>query len=305
VPISNLPTKAAQKENQEHAHTWVADLAAVLGSIAWPLVAGIIVFRLLRAPQLAVLLAYASRRVTQVSVAGVQLQLSEGAKATLDDLQTLLSTIPETHQEWVKNTHVEDEFQLVISDLRKYLCTQSITNPIPIDGDDFGTFRFTLHVPDVLLTHSLRQLVDYIGNDRGGGGRMFSSRRGIMGLAWRLQESHHNSHAAYTEDELVAKWGMTRAEAKYTKAGKTVFLVFVIRSEQGLPVALFYADSANSKLFEPARTGGQSSDHVFKDLTQKVNDFCKERGLTSSLEQLEKVRITLKQVDIYDPKPSH
>jgi len=287
-PVSSsvvaIPTGTT--ERKETQKTWLADAAALLSSIAWPAVAWIIVFRLLKTPQIAVLLTHVSRHVTEVKVAGVQLKLSEGAAATLDDLKKLLGTIPETHQEWVKNTNVEEEFQLVIS--------------APIESADFGNFRFTLHVPDVLLTHSLRQLVDYVGDDRGGGGRMFSSRRGIIGLAWRLQQSQHKSHSpSYSEIDLIEKWGMTRAEAKDTKGGRSVFLVFVVRSETGLPLALFYADAKETMLFNPSRINGRSEEAVFIDLEKMVLHSCRKRGLQASLDQLEKVRVTLKQVDFY------
>jgi hypothetical protein len=296
-PIGAGTGAAERKEPQK---TWLADAAALLGSVAWPTVALIIVFRLLKMPQVAVLLTHVSRRVTEVSVAGVQLKLSEGAAATLDDLKKLLGTIPETHQEWVKNTHVEEEFQLVISDFRDHYLSTSSGSAAQIELSDFGNFRFTLHVPDVLLTHSLRQLVDYVGDDRGGGGRMFSSRRGIIGLAWRLQQSQHKSHApSYSETDLIEKWGMTRAEAKDTKGGRSVFLAFVIRSEAGLPLALFYADAKETKLFDSFRINASSEEAVFANLERIVLESCKKRGLQASLEQLEKVRVTLKQVDLY------
>ena len=129
---------------------------------------------------------------------------------------------------------------------------------------------------------------------------MFSSRRGIIGLAWRLQKSQHKVHP-YTEGELVEKWGMTRYEAKDTRGGRSVFLAFVIRSERGLPLGVFYADAKSTQLFDSKRLNGKSDQDVFDDLESAVVRSCEKRGLLASLGQLEKVRITLTQVDLYKP----
>lgn len=158
-------------------------VVSFLTSVAWPAVVVLVTWWLLKAPQIQVFLTRVSRGITQLSVAGLEIKLSEGATATLEDLHKLIGQIPETHKEWVSNSHLGPQFQMVVSDIKNYLTTPSCDSGDPLQPADFASFRFTLHVPDVLLTHSFRQLVDYIGRKRGGAGRIFSMRIGIIGKA--------------------------------------------------------------------------------------------------------------------------
>ena len=54
--------------------------------------------------------------------------------------------------------------------------------------DPNAGYRATVHIPDVLFSDTLYQLLDYWPKGKGGG-RRFSARFGILGLAWRLEES--------------------------------------------------------------------------------------------------------------------
>ncbi len=50
--------------------------------------------------------------------------------------------------------------------------------------------RATIHVDDIVFRSYLYQLIDYFpGQSRGGAGRRFSHRYGIIGQSWRLDES--------------------------------------------------------------------------------------------------------------------
>jgi len=302
VPLSGfvrLSDSKSGKSTENSAATWATIVTACL----WPIVTLVVVLRLLKEPQIKLALTKLSRRVTQLKVAGLEIELSEGAVATLDDLQKLIGQIPETQSDWLSNTHLNAQFRFVVTDIQQYLLTQNPDFVFALSKDDLDKFRFTIHVQDVLLRHSFRQLVDYVGYERGNRGRIFSSRRGIVGLTWRLEESSFEC-AEFTEDDLIRKWGMTRDEAKDTSKKKSVLLSFVIKNDQGLPLAVLYADAADSKLFDPDRSTTLKPLETFKHLEAKVFEFCKNRGLTDSLQKLEDARIKIKQMDIYKPLDS-
>jgi hypothetical protein len=279
-------------------------VSSLVSAIAWPVVALIIALQLLKKAGASVFIERVFRRTTELSVLGWQIKMSEGATATIDDLGKLIAQVPETHKEWVANSHLHTQFDLTIGDLKTYLTTDICDSGPPLSQEDFGRFRFTLHVPDVVLEHSLRHLVAYVGSDRGKAGRLFSARRGIIGKAWRLHISQHEAKKRYTEEDLIADWGMTRPEAKDTTGGKKVYLAVCIKNKRGLPLAVLYADSSDSALFKPERIGERSPEHVFDLFEKKVLEVSRERGLTASLLALERARLKVKQFDPYEVKSS-
>jgi hypothetical protein len=300
VPVSDLAKLKAPVPATQDVD-WLTALVEIAGSVAWPAAILLALWRLLKAPQVEVFLTRLAQRATHINMAGLEIKLSEGAKATLEDLQKLIKQVPETHEEWVTKSHMSMQFHQVVSRLRTFLCQADPRFTAPLTDDDFRQFRFTLHVPDVLLTHSVRQLLDYLGSERAGGGRLFSARRGIVGLAWRLEESQFETRR-YTEDELVRTWGMTRVEAKDTKTTvKSVLMAFIIKSPQNLPLGLLYADADESELFVAARNSNRTAQATFDLLDSQVKLLCAESGLTHSLQELEKARVRVKQVDIYRP----
>jgi hypothetical protein len=309
TPVQNLPSGgyvllpsaevsvSAKKENVFVESVNVA--TSLFAAIAWPVAVLIVALRCLKTPQVMDLLNRIFLRTTQLTVLGLEIKLNESGTATLSDLQNLIDQVPETHRDWVANSHLTTGFEQVVSGIKEYLTTSRCDSGPPLDQKDFGQFRFTLHVPDVLLAHSLRQLVGYMGNDRGKAGRIFSERHGIIGKAWRLQRSDYVSQHGYTEDQLVELWGMTRSEAKDTTGGKNIFLAVYIKSQQGVPLAVLYADSTDSELFKTSRTTLEE-DKVFDRLNNEVFRLSKEHGLIESLEKLENTRIKLPQFDPYE-----
>jgi hypothetical protein len=319
VPVAAAPP-AEKKEKAEGAlaqfTALVTALVPLAAALAWPLASLVLAGWLLQAPQMQFLLSRMSRRITQLNVAGLEIKLSEGAAATLEDVQKLIRQVPETHKDWVSNSHVGPQFQLVVSDLKAYLTGSSPAGRrygAALSPGDFARFRFTLHVPDVLLAHSFRQLVDYIGVSRGGAGRIFSMRTGIIGKAWRSGHSECVPNDSFNEQDLIEQWGMTRAEAQDTSRGKKIYLAVLIESDVGLPLAVFYCDADQSALFDaahvdavrhhfgqPAMPELEAQEKIFLALADRVVEFCKARKLLASLEALEEARIKVPQIDLYD-----
>jgi hypothetical protein len=107
-------------------------------------------------------------------------------------------------------------------------------------------FRATIHIPDALYANQLYQLLNY--HPRGGGaGRAFSTRSGIIGMAWRNRAPDRWYQGRTDEVELRRKWGMTPEEAaeRVSADSEKVFLAFPLFDESGaVPIGVFYFDSA-------------------------------------------------------------
>jgi hypothetical protein len=279
----------------------LATLATVLAAWAWPAAALIGLLMLLRAPQVQLLLDRLPRHLTQINVAGLEFKLSAGAQAALSDLEKLIGQVPETYRDWIGSSNVDGQFQLVVADIKTYMSTDSLEFGTKLDRDDFNQFRFTLHVPDVILEHSLRQLVDYAGCDRGKAGRVFSMRTGIIGKAWRMEQSQFVADNTYDEDDLVEIWGMTRPEARDTSSRRKEHLAVLIRSPQGLPLALLYGDARapGTELFDHTRLNGRSPAQAFSNFERAVTKACQDRGLVQSLQELDLQRRRIRQLDPY------
>ena len=267
-------------------------ILAFVSSIAWPVVILIVALSLANMPEFRDFLKRVFRQSTQLTIANFQIQMNEKASATLEDLGKLLEEVPKTHEKWLSCSNLQRQFEYVVLDIKHYL-TSKIGNQL--SKEDVGKFRFTLYVRDVILAHSVRQLVNYLGNGRGGKGRIFSERYGIIGKAWRSERSQ-KANEPYSADDLIEKWGMTSAETNDTTGGKTIFLAVCIKNTRGL-VGVLYADSTESQLFE--RNAPKTINEVFEDFEAKVNEFSAQRGLTEALSKLEEARTSVEQFDPY------
>ncbi|MFM9977856.1 MAG: hypothetical protein ACKVOP_07420 [Sphingomonadaceae bacterium] len=302
VPISDLAlvTKAAPNGGIAKRADWGASIAAVAGAVMWPLVTLFLVLTALRAPQIQVLFNFLNRRTSQIAILGVEIKLNDAAEATIDDLKTLVGKVPQSHEAWVHNTHLLEQFRNVIVELQAYLVAHHPGYPRALcDAVELKKLRFTLHVPDIVFSHSLRQLVDYRGYSRGGAGRLFSVRRGIIGLAWRAQTSQYQARD-FNADELVKLWGMTRLEALDTSSEKSLLLAFVLKGRRNQPVGLLYVDGDVPEFFKAERIGTLGADQVFAEIDQRVANLATTSGLTASLWQLDKARVGVTQLDIYE-----
>ena len=304
--VPSVTPKGSGKESDDKAPSFWTAVSAIFASLAWPVATYILIRMVLKTPQLEILLNYLYRRTSQISILGLEIKLSEGAKATLDDVRTLISKVPESHQVWVHNTHLLEQLRNVTSDIRGFLLTKPPNYPAALASQgEVNQLRFTLHVPDIVFTHSLRQLVDYMGCGRGGAGRLFSARRGIIGLAWRKQESRE-SDKIFDEDQLVENWGMTRLEARDTTGGKNLLWAFVLKDKEGVPIGLLYvdgkvtgSDGLPSDFFSNSRIGSATRTSAFAELDKMVQASASDRGLIKSLKRLDNARIKVTQIDIF------
>ncbi len=112
--------------------------------------------------------------------------------------------------------------------------------------------RATVHVVDALYSDVLYQLVDYWGAARGGAGRRYSTRFGMIGRAWRLEDSLEAT-VPVNPTTLLTEWGMTHSQAAQAGSGKQSFLCVLLRDDDGngAPVGVFYVDSGLKDAFPP------------------------------------------------------
>jgi hypothetical protein len=148
-------------------------------------------------------------------------------------------------------------------------------------------FRCTLYIRDVLFEDTLYQLVDYYPLDgRVTSGRTFSIRYGIIGRAWRMQEHLGEKNAQSSHDELVEQWGMTKEEAARITRQNPACICAILRGQatpssvnpDGLPIALFFADSSEAGAF------GEDENAV--RLSEQIAKLAFESGLCSRLQDL-------------------
>ena len=126
-------------------------------------------------------------------------------------------------------------------------------------------WRATIHVPDIVFSEFLYQLVEYYPFRPGSGraGRRFSQRYGIIGRAWRLKKSIGEGNALRlaneirnAEDEerrkavrdvLIGEWGMMDEEADNTSHAKSSYLCVMLKKTRVR--GLLYIDAREENAF--------------------------------------------------------
>jgi hypothetical protein len=133
-------------------------------------------------------------------------------------------------------------------------------------------FRATIHIPDPLYANQLYQLLNY--HPKGGGaGRAFSTRSGIIGMAWRNRTPDRWYQGRTDERELRRKWGMTPEEAaeRVSADSEKLFLAFPLFDERGaVPIGVFYFDAGKVENVFAAPAG--ASDDQLKAATDAFLD---------------------------------
>ncbi|HLJ86370.1 MAG TPA: hypothetical protein VKZ53_06075 [Candidatus Angelobacter sp.] len=138
-------------------------------------------------------------------------------------------------------------------------------------------FRCTVHVRDILFDNSLYQLTNYIGREKGGKGRAWSIRRGMIGRTWRLEESYKKGQIPITQRELIETWGLTRDETEGITQIQTM-LCYLIKGQNQSPLAMLYLDATEKDAF--------GNDAQMDKLLETIDAEVKKLALDKSLEQV-------------------
>jgi len=162
-------------------------------------------------------------------------------------------------------------------------------------GYSVAGFRSTLHVPDMLLADTFYQLLDYYPKPggRGGRGRTWSTRFGLIGKAWRLEQSQYEPSVPGTPTILVTEWGMTLEEAQRAGQQRHSFAGIVIKNSGGRILAVFYMDASDGDAFGPRDR--------LATIESTICTASQSSGLTEALQLLHRESIASSpQVQIYD-----
>jgi hypothetical protein len=209
-------------------------------SFGWPHVFFILGLLILLNPRLRRQFMRILRRITHLKtgVVEIELQLEESTdyqEVTTKELRAYRSKIKEAYDTAAARQAIRDRLAGVY---------RSVTDLLASLGKTGGDIRCTVHVPDVLFDETLYQLASYYPKG-GGAGRTFSTRRGIMGKAWRLGESQFNVRVPALPKTLIEDWGMTWEEAQRA-AGQTErqsFAAIPLKNAADVAVGVIFIDA--------------------------------------------------------------
>lgn len=140
--------------------------------------------------------------------------------------------------------------------------------------------RSTIHIPDMLFDEALYQLIEYYPEyPQASHGRSFAVRYGIIGKAWRIEESQYEPAVPTVKDKLIFEWGMTKDEAEKAGKGRQSFACIVLKKEQKA-LGIFYLDAPAHAAFGDANT--------WKKLEDAIQEGAKETKLIDALEAIHK-----------------
>jgi hypothetical protein len=248
-------TDSGSREN-DAIRAW----AQLLATVAWPLVFVVTLLWLGRKR-----LMDLAKNLRRISGAGFNVEFSSEAASKVQ------KSVTENLADYVKSADAAYAQQAAIFEIRELLERAVIhtLNQLPSKP---SKYRATVHVPDVVYAEYFYQLLNYFP---GGGGarRRFSQRRGILGRAWRLNESEGIGDVVAfdpgppgkpvdLEIALVREWSMTREEVlRWHNEPRVSFVCIVLRGGaqqanaampvgvKGKRIAIFYVDSVERNAF--------------------------------------------------------
>ena len=152
-------------------------------------------------------------------------------------------------------------------------------------------FRCTVHVRDILFDNSIYQLTDYVGRDKGGRGRAWSVRRGMIGRTWRLEESYAKGTVPIKSRELIETWGLSQNETEGATAIQTM-LCYLVKGKNDIPLAMIYLDAKEADAF-----GTQDQ---MDELLAVIEKESQQRGLTENFGKIwEQIQASAPLIEIY------
>lgn len=146
-----------------------------------------------------------------------------------------------------KSSGLQSRFRIAVNKIFEEI--RSLT-----DNNDLGDLRCTIHMPDVLFTQFLCQVIDYEPKGKGSG-RAWSEFYGIIGRAWRSEDNDFlQLERSILEDKLKAKeimkqYGMTEHQINNTINTKMSFMAIPIKDDGGTKFGVFYMDSTKQGIF--------------------------------------------------------
>jgi hypothetical protein len=251
-PVATVRTKETKEAQglRDRPSNWVQ----LIGVIAWPICLLLIVIMFLFSRTGKRIFGLFPKVVRKISAGGVEMQISEDAVDEIreylrDSFDELVARAKDEYQKMASVQQISMHLSRVMDDAVPRILQ---ANHIPALPD---SVRGTIHVPDIVFSSYLYQLVNYYPTDSRPGGsahRRFSQRYGIIGRCWRLGESMGRGNAVVAGPnavrQLIEQWGFMRNEVSQTRE-RPADLCIILRNDDHLPVGLLFVDSTTADGF--------------------------------------------------------
>lgn len=202
--------------------------------------------------------------VRRIKAFGVELELGDE-----EDARKLKLGLEDRFSDYREEVIAEFDRQVKRYDVGRLLA-QAVEEVVEPALDLDKSYRCAIYVEDIVFGHTLYRLLDYYpGGD--GRGRIYSSRFGIIGRSWRLDESQEPTEVPYVREDLINTWGMTREEAASQQKAKW-YATYLLREGASKPAAgLLYIES---------------SAEISSDLVQRLDSAEPVKVLTAKVEKV-------------------
>jgi hypothetical protein len=218
----------------------ITDFLQFLEIVIWPVVvvAGICV--LVSEPGRKVLKDLLSS-VRRLKAFGVELELGSN-----DDARKLKTSLEDEFRVYREEVVAEFDRQARRFNVGRLLArvVEELVEKALVDPKN-KEYRCTVYVEDIVFEHALYRLLDYYpGGD--GKGSTYSSRFGIIGRSWRLEEPQGPTEVSDDREALINTWGMTREEAAGKQSARW-YATYPLREGEKKPVTgLLYIESEST-----------------------------------------------------------
>lgn len=240
-----------------------SEVVDLVGVVIWPLVV-LTVIAIAVTDRGRLLLRPILRRVRKISGGGFALELTpEAAVATKADVEGAVRAF---------SGPLGEQFEILAYSKKIRIVLGQLVNTLHPAGEckPGCGHRATVYVSDALYRDGLYQLVDYWPAG-GGSGRRFSLRFGILGRAWRLEETLYDpTIPADNPEELIGNWGMTREQAEQAGRGRQSFFCATLKDDSGILVGAVYMDSMLPEAFPGIEE--RSQDGMLRNLGSRVGE---------------------------------
>ena len=248
--VREKETKETKESKEIKDHP--SDLVGVLGAVAWPSAIVLLLIIVLIAVWLSrtiqQLFGIAISAVQKIEIAGVKLEIDT---AVVDKVKKFLGGSLGKLMKEAKVQYDKMASQLLVEERLAEVVRVGLREILAQRG--FATWpddlRATIHVPDIVFKDYMYQLVDYYPNAyrERTAGRRLSQRFGIVGRAWRLQQSMGRGRAVSGPDasnQLIMYWGMQpdQADDRSHHRPATLCVMLIDAQDNNTRVGLLYID---------------------------------------------------------------
>jgi hypothetical protein len=183
-------------------------------------------------------------KIKSINIFGNGIDFSPDSKISSElAIKEFRSQINDIFSYEIQKEELKDKLRYLYEDIKKYLREEKI-----IQNEDTSCLRCTIHIQDILFEETLYQLLDYFPKGIGGAGRIKSSRFGIIGLAWRTENSKIRGNISNSALTLIENWGMDKNETISDSSIKS-FAAILLKDTHATHLGVIYLDSVKENLF--------------------------------------------------------